>query len=485
MAKTSTKQRKKKVREHQHVEWKESWRDEWLKWVCAFANTDGGILEVGKKDKTGEVVGIDDAEKLLENLPNRIRDLLGILPKVDLLTEPDKNGDDCELIRVTVQSYPHPISYKGEYHVRRGSTKQVLKGAELDQFLLRKYGKRWDAVPLPGVSLPELDPSAIDEFRSRAAESKRIKRKQLDATDQSLLDQLRLFEGDYLKRAAVLLFHPDPEAYFSGAWIKIGYFASESELLYQDEVHGNLFEQVDQTIDLLTTKYLKASINYRGIQRIERLPIPESAIRETVLNAITHRDYSSSTPIQIKVFEDGIWFWNNGQLPEGWDLSRLKASHPSEPFNPDIARVFFRAGMIESWGRGISEIMRACKQARVPEPDFRFEQLGLSVDFGFGGNQGTKSGPSQGPSQDQAATFAELTVEQRKTLEKTREAESLTELMSGVGRTNRTKFRNQVLRPLLGEGLIEMTIPDKPTSSQQKYRITLQGQAVLMQSGDQ
>ena len=159
------------AKEHQRAEWKQSWRDEYFKWVCAFANTDGGVLEIGRDDN-GEAVGVEDAEGLLETLPNRMRDLLGIIACMDLVEE-----DGADVIRITVEPYPHPVSYKGEYHVRSGSTKQVLKGAALDQFLLGKTGKRWDGVPVPGVTIPELDGRTLEEFRSRAADSGRIRRK--------------------------------------------------------------------------------------------------------------------------------------------------------------------------------------------------------------------------------------------------------------------------------------------------------------------
>src|SRR2546430_15024233 len=92
--------------------------------------------------------------------------------------------------------------------------------------------------------------------------------------------------------AAVLLFHPDPEHFIAGAFVKVGYFRTNVDLLYHDEIHGDLFTQVSETMDLLLTKYLKAGISYRGIQRVESLPVPEAALREAILNAILHKDYS-------------------------------------------------------------------------------------------------------------------------------------------------------------------------------------------------
>ena len=108
----------------------------------------------------------------------------------------------------------------------------------------------------------------------------------------------------YLTNAAVLLFHNDPEKYIFGSFIKIGFFESDSEILYQDEVHGSIIEQVDKVVELLYHKYLRAKISYEGIQRVERYPFPEGAVREALLNAIVHKDYSSGVPIQISVYDD-------------------------------------------------------------------------------------------------------------------------------------------------------------------------------------
>ena len=200
--------------ENQNHEWKAGWRDEYLKWICGFANAQGGVLEIGRDD-AGEPVGVANAAKLLEDLPNKIRDVLGIVPQIDALSEGGK-----ELVRITVEPYSYPVSYKGQYHFRSGSTKQELKGAALDHFLLRRTGRHWDAVPVPGVAVSDLDAHAIQRFRERAVRSQRLAAEALAEDDATLIGRLRLTDGNYLKRAAVLLFHPDPEAFVTGAYIK-------------------------------------------------------------------------------------------------------------------------------------------------------------------------------------------------------------------------------------------------------------------------
>ena len=192
-----------------------------------------------------------------------------------------------------------------------------------------------------------------------------------------LVDRLHLRERSHLKRAAVLLFHPDPEVFFTGAYVKIGFFRDNVDLLYHDEIHGDLFKQVARTMDLLSTKYLRAGIRYEGIGRVESFPVPRNALREAVLNAVIHKDYASGATIQISVYDDKLMIWNPGQLPPDWKAEDLLEKHESKPFNPDVAHAFFRAGLVESWGRGLELILADCRRAGVPAPELRFKRAGF------------------------------------------------------------------------------------------------------------
>lgn len=380
------------MNENQHIEWKRSWQDEYLKWICGLANAEGGMLVIGKDDK-GKVVGVANAGKLLENLPNKVRDLLGIMVDVNLRQESGK-----DFVEIVVEPYPCPISYRGAYHYRSGSTKQELKGAALDRFLLRKQGRHWDGVPAPGFALGDLSDQALALFRKRAAKSGRLTDELLDEPDDVLIDKLRLSEGDYLKRAAVLLFGKDPDRLITGAYVKVGFFRTDSDLLYHDEIHGDLFQQVEQTLDLLLTKYLRAGITYERIQRVETFPAPEEALREAVINAIAHKDYAAANPIQISVYNDKLMLWNPGLLPEGWSFDHLMAKHASRPLNPDIANAFFRVAHLESWGRGIDLIRGSCRAHGSPAPEFRWDS-GLWVEFPFADEHGKPAGESGGITQ--------------------------------------------------------------------------------------
>ena len=114
--------------ENQNIEWKQSWRDEYLKWICGFANAQGGKIYIGTKDD-GTVIGIKNSKKLLEDIPNKIQSKLGIVADVNLLTK-----DGLEYIEIVVNPWAFPVNCDGEYHYRSGSTKQQLRGNALTNF---------------------------------------------------------------------------------------------------------------------------------------------------------------------------------------------------------------------------------------------------------------------------------------------------------------------------------------------------------------
>lgn len=361
--------------EQQNIEWKESWRDEYLKWICGFANAQGGKLYIGCDDN-GKVVGVKDSKKLLEDIPNKIRDAMGIVVDVNRLTEGDK-----EYIEIDVPMYPIGISCKGVYHYRSGSTKQVLTGPALEAFLMRKHGATWDHSPLPIFKIDDVDDQAVEHFKKLAAAKGRIDPALLNEPKEVLMEKLRLTNGDYLTNAAMLLFCKNPDRYQLGSYIKIGYFESDAELIYQDEIHGSILEQIDKAIELIYFKYMRAKITYEGIYRRERYFVPEAALREALLNAICHKQYESRIPIQVSVYEDRLYVANVGRLPENWTLENLMGKHASLPYNPDIAHIFYLAGLIESWGRGIEKICDSLKADNLPMPEYTVHPGDIMIKF--------------------------------------------------------------------------------------------------------
>ncbi|MCY3787833.1 MAG: transcriptional regulator [Gemmatimonadetes bacterium] len=366
----------------------------------------------------------------------------------------------------------------------------MLRSAALSRFLLQKYGRTWDDVPLPGVGLKDLDGRVFDGFRQRGADSERLPQDILDESDEGVIERLQLREAGYLKRAAVLLFHPAPDRFVMEAYVKIGYFRG-SELLYQDVIEGDLFTQVDRTMDLLYTKYTRALISYDGVYRVETFPVP----REAVINAIIHRDYASPTTIQIRVYDDRIAIWNAVQLPPEWAADQLAGELSSKPYNPRIAYAFFRAGMIEAWGRGIRRIVKMCKEAGNPVPEWKLQSSGdgLWLRFPFSAAYLDKAREHIGepeslvePQLDQdqagvqAGVQATLSVRDVAMLQAcVQRAATSKELRAAASYSGRTKNFRMWLERLLQEELLEMTVPDKPRSPLQRYRLTDKGRAAL------
>lgn len=351
--------------ENQNIEYKQSWREEFLKYICAFANTQGGTLYIGVNDD-GTIHGINHAKKLLEDIPNQSVQHMGILPDVNLL---EKDGK--EYLSIAVRPIEQPISYKGKYYLRSGSTLQELNGSALQDFILHKIGKGWDDLVCEGATLDDIDRNAIDYFLRQAIPAGRMSSEALNDSTATILYNLNLTTADgKLKNAAILLFGKEPQRHFISARFRIGYFAMDAtDLRYQDEITGNILQMADKVMWALRSRYLKAYIRYEGMHRVEDLEIPEEALRELIYNAIVHRNYLGADT-QMKVYDNRIWFWNDGELPQGFSDALKAHEHISKPRNRLIAAVFYRAGFIESWGQGIGKVCATFREKQIPEPTF-------------------------------------------------------------------------------------------------------------------
>jgi ATP-dependent DNA helicase RecG len=337
------------LQENQSQEFKLIWKDEYMKWLCGFANASGGKLYVGVKDN-GSVVGIDNSKELLEQLPNRFRDLLGIYAEINLL-----NHKKLNYLEISVLQHEIPISYKGKYYLRSGSTLQELKGSALNEFILKKMGRSWDSVIEPNFSIKDIDSKTIERFKVMAADRLPLIRSEND--DNALLEKLNLSEAGKLKQAAILLFGNNVQRYFLQARVKIGLFTSDTDLVSIDLVEGNLFQQMEQTLEIIRIKYLLSPISYEGVHRREKLEIPFEALREAIINALIHRVYSTTSSIQIRITEQTLEIMNECNISDTLNVQDLKKPHLSKPQNRLLADTFYKAGLIESWGRGTIKIV--------------------------------------------------------------------------------------------------------------------------------
>ncbi len=357
--------------ENQNIEYKRKWRDEYLKWICGFANANGGTIFIGKDDN-GKIVGLKDSKKLLEDIPNKVRDVLGII--VDINLHETKDGEYLEII---TESYPNAISYKGQYHYRSGSTKQELKGNSLNEFLLRKSGNTWDNVIEPRATFDDIDEVAVTKFLVMAKEKGRLP--EIDGQNTELLfENLRLTENGKLKRAAIILFGKDPGRFYSSIYVRIGRFKDELDLTFQESEEDNLVNLYQKVLNQINHKFIIKNITFEGMHRIETPEYPIEAMREAVLNALVHRNYMGAHT-QIRIYDNKITFWNEGSLPSPLTVESLKLPHASRPRNVLIADVCFKGGLIDAWGRGTIKIIEACLSAGLPEPEIIERDGGILV----------------------------------------------------------------------------------------------------------
>lgn len=358
--------------EKQNIEYKQSWHDDHLKWICGFANAQGGKICIGKDDE-GNFVGIKGVKKLLETIPLKIQNHLGIICDLNALID-----NDQECIEIIVHPYLVPISLRGRYYYRSGSLKTELKGIELNEFLLKKAGKTWDEIVEERATMEDIESSSIELFLKDASKSGRMPESH-GVSNQELLEKLRVMENGKMKRGALILFGKDPNKFYPNVAIQIGRFGKDdADLLFHEQIEGNITWLLFQVPRILNNKFLVQRVRFEGLQRIEKGEYPIAAIREMLLNAMIHRTYMGAK-IQMRVYDDKLSIWNEGPLPEGLDEESLKVHHVSKPRNPLIADVCFKAGYIDSWGRGTLKIINSCLENELPEPEIKEFNGGILV----------------------------------------------------------------------------------------------------------
>ena len=365
-----------KARESQNVEYKSSWHDEYLKWICGFANAQGAVMYFGVNNDH-EIVGLEAVDRLMEDVPNKIVTTMGIVADMNLY-----EVDGLEYIEIVVEPSNIPINYRGKYYYRSGSTMQELRGPALQQFVLKKMGHSWDDIAHERATMDDLDQSAIDYFLRKGYENGRISDEERNLPVEVLLQNLDLMNDEgKLKNAALLLFAKKPQRYFSCVRFHIGRFSgSEANLITQDVIEGNIIQMADRVVEILKSKYLTMPITFKGMNRIEKLEVPEEALREILYNSIIHKDYTG-VHIQMRVWDDYCEIWNEGELPAGFTPETLLEQHSSRPRNRNIANAFFKAGFIDAWGRGYKKIREGFEGAGLPMPKIETVDGGVRVTF--------------------------------------------------------------------------------------------------------
>ena len=262
----------------------------------------------------------------------------------------------------------------------------------------------------------------------------------------------------------MLLFGRDPQRFLLTSEVKCLHFHGTevrkpipSYQIYK----GTVFELVDQALDFVMSKVARrVGTRALGPEAPVDYELPREVVAEAIVNALAHRDYASNASVQVMLFADRLEVWNPGELPPSLTLGGLRRPHASIPRNPLIAEPMFLARYAEKAGTGILDMIARCREARLPAPEFH-QSGGQFVQTLGRPRVGTEVTPEVTP---------EVRLVQVLVGEMTRQ-----QLQRALGLKDDEHFRKAYLQPALDAGLIEMTIPDKPRSSRQKYRSTAKG----------
>jgi len=340
----------------------------------------------------------------------------------------------------------------------------------------------FDGAPCLKATLADLDEERMRSFVREA----RLQRgfplpETVPITD--LLSHLNLLDKGRPVNAAMLLFARYPQRFLITSEVKCAHFhgLEVAKPIPSLQVYkGTVFELVDQAADFVLSK-INLFVGTRALSN--QVPIayeiPREVVIEGIVNAVAHRDYTSNASVQVMLFADRLEIWNPGTMPANLSLAKLREPHSSIPGNPLIAEPMYLTKYIERMGTGIRDMIERCKKAGLPEPEIRMDAGFWVMTIRRNLSKKIKSGAQQASSRHQVGTKSALSRHQVEILLKCVEESTLVNLITITGRSDRTKFRTQVLQPLLELGLIEMTVPDKPNSRLQKYRITAEGQQYL------
>ena len=373
-----------------------------------------------------------------------------------------------------------PFAYEGHAYERVSSTTRRMPQAKYERLLVERghAKRRWENLPADGLALKDLDRKEILRTRELAIQQNRI------SPDTSrdigeILDRLGLRSAGVLTQAAQMLygrkFLPD----YPQCLLKMGRFRGTEitgEIVDNRQEHMHAFAMVREGMAFLErTMPLGARFPKGTVFREDRFPVPLEALREILLNAVMHRDYSHySGYVAIVVFDDRIEIRSFGRLPTGITVKQLSGRHDSKPTNPLIAEAFHRTGAVEVWGRGTNRVIAMCKKHGAPPPLFEERQGFLIVTFRAqlvaGGAAGTSE--AQSGAQSEAQSIRVLGALSRGAL-------SARALADALGMRSKTGALKRTLSEMLSETLIEYTLPDKPNSRLQKYRLTEKGRQAL------
>ena len=357
------------------VEFKESFNEEAIQTLGAFANTNGGNVLIGV-DKSGKIKGITIGSESLPTWSNQISQLSEptIIPNIYSV-----EIDNKSIVIVNIKEFPlKPVAIRGRCYIRIGSSNRRMTPAEISEMHLQSVGTTWDATPVPDGKLNDIDFEKVKNYVLRAKDSGRRKFKG-DEDLHDLLRKLNLVKNNTPLWASIIAFGENPPLETK---VKCGKIRGTSTIVDDFVVDAFLLDQVEEVMNYMRRVFQLSYTITGKPERDEIWEYPLEAVREVVTNAICHKDYSSPAQIQIKIFDDKLTIWNPGRLPFGMSIERLMdPAHNSIPRNRLLAMLFYDVELIENYGSGIQRILEECKRLNFPVPEFKEVEGGFQVIF--------------------------------------------------------------------------------------------------------
>ena len=361
--------------ENENVEFKQSFNRQVIETVVALANHKGGYVIIGVTDQSN-IVGVDVSNESIQNWQNEIKSKTepAVFPNFETFVIEHKN-----VVVIMVQQYPvKPVAFQGRYFIRRKNSNHLLVANEINDLYLHSIQTSWDSYAYPNAKFDDLDVLKMEHFIERINQNGRFR---LSGTPFECLTKLRLLKNETPTNAAMLLFSKE-ERYIN---VHIGRFKTQSHIIDDKMVRGTLFDAVENTM-IFIISHLKVAFEITGktSQRTEIFEYPLPALRELILNAIVHRDYTSPTDIQIKIFDNQITIFNPGKLYGGLTIDELKTdNYQSQSRNKLISEAFYLTNEIEKYGSGFRRVRDQI--AQYPNMYFEFSENsgGFLIKIGY------------------------------------------------------------------------------------------------------
>jgi ATP-dependent DNA helicase RecG len=362
--------------ENDTTEFKESFDKETIETVGAFSNTDGGVILIGVSNK-GVVKGVMTGKETLASWANQVSQSTDprVIPDIGIV-----EIDGKTVVVIEVKEYPiKPVSSKGRCYERVGTSNRSMTPHEIATVHIITSGSSWDKDPPESASMKDIDKSMVQYYIRKSNETGRTKISPREKMSD-VLEKAELVKDGKPTRAAILLFSKNPQRHICLAEIHCGRFKDDITIIDDRMVRGSILEQIDDAME-----FIQKNTNVRFVmtgkpQRGQVWDYPIDALREAVINAVCHRDYTVSSDVEIRIYEDKLTVYAPGGLPLGMTVEKLYKPHKSVLRNKGIAGVFYSMGLIERWGTGMGKIMTLCKEAGLPEPQFD-EGQGFEIIF--------------------------------------------------------------------------------------------------------